>query len=94
MNGRHIWQQISESEQKAGGDYQLLLFDGHSPHVTTSFLSYLIIRLFHAVFHLIQHTDPNPLTFLFFSYKNYYRKELSNRCANRQYVVSKKTFKR
>lgn len=84
----------SESERKAGDNYRLLLFDGHSSHVTTSFLSYC---LDHKIIPccLPPHTTHRlqPLDVSIFSpYKNYYRKELGNRFAHRQYGVSKNNF--
>jgi hypothetical protein len=84
----------SKTAEKAEDDFRLLLFDGHTSHVNTSFLTYCLNNRV-IPFCLPPHTTHKlqPLDVCIFSpYKRYYRRELELRFTNKEYGVGKHNF--
>jgi len=84
----------SITAQKAGDEYRLLLFEGHSSHVNIKFLDYCISQNI-IPYCLPPHTTHRlqPLDVcIFSSYKHQYQKELTRRSERHEHGVSKENF--
>jgi len=84
----------STSALKAGGEYRLLLFDGHSSHVNPRFLDYCVenkIIPYCLPPHTTHHLQPLDVS-IFGPYKHYYQKQLTYQFENHEYGVSKANF--
>jgi len=84
----------SISAEKAMGEFQLLLFDGHSSHINIKFLDYCIAHQI-IPFCLPPHTTHRlqPLDVSIFSfYKHQYQRELTRRFERHEYGVLKQNF--
>lgn len=84
----------SISARKAGNNYQMLLFDGHSSLVNARFLDYrpdnkiIPVSLRSHTTHRLQPLDVS----IFSSYKHFYPEHLLQQWRNRQWSVSNDTL--
>jgi len=84
----------STTAHKAGDEFRLLLFDGHSSHVNMQFLDFCITQKI-IPYCLPPHTTHRlqPLDISIFSpYKHQYQKELTRSFEKHEYGVSKENF--
>jgi len=84
----------SISAEKAMGEFQLLLFNGHSSHVNIKFLDYCIAYQkipFSLPPHKTHRSEPLNVS-IFSPYKHQYQRELTRRFERHDYGVLKQNF--
>ena len=84
----------SLSAVKAQGHYRLLIFDGHNSHVNSRFLTYCLDNKVIPLClppHTTHRLQPLDIA-IFSSYKHFYRKEVRQRWARREWGIGKENF--